>query len=476
MITDYQKYLITTAIDYTNDVIHLGHSFQKILADSIARFYRLKHGENNVFFVTGTDEHGSTSEKAAKKLNMSPMEFVTGISLKDKNQQDLLNVSYDRFIRTTDEDHKKTAQEFYNKAFENGDIYKSTYQGLYCEGCESYKTLSDLNDDGQCLLHPTREIQKINEENYFFAWSKYSDFLLELLEKPDFILPENKKNEMVAFVKSGLKDIPISRPTSKVSWGIPVPNDSEHVLYVWFDALINYYTAAYPKGFWTEDTKILHILGKDNARWHALLWPAMLKSCGFKVPSTVYVHGFMNLNGQKISKSLGNVILASDLVEQYGSDAIRFYLLKHGPITEDVDISIEHFKQVYNADLANGLGNLVARISKLAEKSGFQFNLQFDNDLYNSDVYEPLQKNYRVDLTINNILSEISKVDKNINQTEPWKITDQDKLFEVLNYQAEQILKIAKLLQPFIPSASKKIVQQFTASKITSGKPLFPRI
>jgi len=373
----FKKFFITTAIDYTNDVIHIGHAYQKILADTLARYYRLKIGKENTYFLTGTDEYGTTNQKAAEKAELSPKEYVDGISSKNKEQIDYLNISYDRFIRTTDADHKEQVINFYKKSLENGDIYKDSYEGLYCEGCESYKTLTELNEEGECLLHPTRKIQKIQEENYFFKWSKYSDFLLDLLKDETFVLPEGKCKEMIAFVEQGLKDLPVTRPKYKVSWGIEAPNDTEHVLYVWFDALVNYFTAGKPLGFWEDDTKIVHILGKDNARWHALLWPAMLKSAGYRVPSTIYVHGFINLNGEKISKSRGNVIRPSDLVRDFGVDAVRYYFLKQGPIVEDVDISIDQLKEVYNSDLANGLGNTVSRIAKLAERSNLEFPWKF---------------------------------------------------------------------------------------------------
>jgi len=472
----FTKFFITTAIDYTNDVIHIGHAYQKVLADAIARYYRLYLGEAKTLFLTGTDEHGSTNEKAAAVAGQTPKDFVDKISQLDKEQLDILEVSYDRFIRTTDEDHKKQAADFYQKSFDNGDIYKDTYKGLYCEGCESYKTLSELDETGQCLMHPTRQIQHTEEENYFFKWSKYSDFLLELLNKESFVLPEGRRKEMISFIEQGLKDLPVSRPKYKVSWGIDVPNDPTHVLYVWFDALVNYFTEGYAKGFWNDDTKIVHTLGKDNARWHALLWPAMLKSAGYKVPDTIYVHGFINLEGQKISKSRGNVIRPSDLVKEFGVDAVRYYFLKFGPVTEDVDISLTHLKEVYNADLANGLGNAVARVAKLAERSGFKFDSSDAIVSFDSDIFKPLRENYRVDLTLVNIWKEISNLDKHINENEPWGIKDETKLKEVLGYEVNEIRKIAKLIEPFLPTASQKINEQFRELRIKSATGIFPRI
>ncbi|NMB69997.1 methionine--tRNA ligase [candidate division WWE3 bacterium] len=470
------KVLITTAIDYVNDVIHIGHAYQKVLADCVARYERLHLGNDNVYFLTGTDEYGTTNEKAAAKRNITPKEHVDEISGLDKKQIDSLNVSYNRFIRTTDEDHKKIAQEFFAKSLAAGDIYKSHYEGLYCEGCESYKTISELNESGQCNLHPTRQIQKIDEEDYFFRWTKYQSFLLELLQNERFVLPEGKRKEMVAFVEQGLKDIPVTRPKYKVTWGIEAPNDPEHVIYVWFDALINYYTAGLQNGFWNDETNIVHFLGKDNARWHVLLWPAMLKSAGLRIPDTIYVHGFVNLNGQKISKSLGNIIRPDELVAQFGVDPVRYYLLKHGPIIDDVNISLDHIKEVYNSDLANGLGNTVARLAKMAEKSGLKFELKsFGSEIFSENWAEPF-KDYRVDVALQNIWKLLSEVDKHINENQPWAITDQDKLKTVLTYEVDQVRKIALLIEPYIPTTAKQIQEILGKEIIKSSAPLFPRL
>ncbi len=471
-----RKVLITTAIDYVNDVIHIGHAYQKVLSDCVARYDRLRLGKENVYFLTGTDEYGTTNEKAAAKRGITPKEHVDEISKADRDQIDSLNVSYDRFIRTTDEDHKKIAQEVFSKAFANGDIYKSHYAGLYCEGCEAYKTLSELNPDGQCVLHPTRQIQKIDEEDYFFKWSKYSDFLLEILKNETFVLPEGKRKEMIAFVEQGLKDIPVTRPTYKVSWGIEAPNDPSQVIYVWFDALINYYTAGIQNGFWDEDTKIIHFLGKDNARWHAILWPAMLKSVGLRIPDTIYVHGFINLNGQKISKSLGNIVRPDELVKQFGVDSTRYYFLKHGPITDDVNISLDHIKEVYNSDLANGLGNTVARVAKMAEKSGLTFPVkEIPSDFYTRDWAKPFE-GFRVDMVLQNIWKELSDIDKHINENQPWAISDSAKLAEVLGYEIDKLREIAVMIAPFIPATAEKVKSLFGGETIKATEPLFPRL
>lgn len=469
------KVFITTAIDYTNDVIHIGHAYEKILADALTRCYRNKLGKENVLFTVGTDEHGTTNEKAAKARGIGVLHHTSEISQKDKSELDSLQISYDRFIRTTDTDHVKVAQEFFKKSYDAGDIYKSTYQGLYCEGCEAYKTLSDLNEDGQCPNHKTRQIQKVEEDNYFFKWSRYADFLRGLITSDTLeIRPEGKKKEMLGFIEQGILDIPVTRPKYKVEWGIECPVDSEQVIYVWFDALINYYTEGSQKGFWDAETEIIHVVGKDIARWHTLLWPAMLKSAGIRLPNKVCVHSFLSLEGQKISKSLGNVILPSDLVKKYGVDPVRYYMLKHGPILDDADISIKSLEDVYNADLANGLGNLVARVAKLCEKWSISIDGKSEvgwNKLWIQSIHE-----FRVDLVLQNIWEQIKAVDKHINENEPWKISDESQAQKVLIWEAGQVLEIAKKLGPFMPSTSKKIAEQFSEKPIKHKDSLFPRL
>lgn len=474
-----EKIFITTAIDYANDIIHVGHAYEKILADVIARYQRALRGEENVLFLTGTDEHGTTNYQAATKKGVSVEEYTSKISKADQEQLDILNISYDRFIRTTDKDHEEIAAEFFAKALKTGDVYKGTYEGCYCEGCEAYKTLSELTEDGKCPNHPTREIQQIKEENYFFKWSKYTNQLKKLIQdKEDFILPKAKRNEMLSFLEQGLEDIPVSRPKHKVPWGISVPEDDNQVIYVWYDALVNYYTFGTQKGFWEEQTKIVHFVGKDILRFHALLWPAMLMSLDLPLPDTIYTHGFINLEGQKISKSVGNVIRPDELVNKYGEDAVRYYLLKHGPITEDVDISLNHLEEIYNADLANGLGNTVARIAKLAENSKLEFEppkpAEFKH-IWEEEWAKPLTK-YRADKALQNIWNEISTLEKHINENAPWAEKDTKRLEEILNFEVNAIRRISKLIEPFIPLSSRKIQEQFFKKNIKATKPLFPRV
>lgn len=457
-----KKFYVTTAIDYTNDVIHIGHSYQKLLADTFARYHRLL-GEKT-FFLTGTDEHGQKVEKSAKEKGIAPQEFVDQIAAQDKAEWDSLNISYDRFIRTTDPDHIKLAQEFYLKAKKNGDIYLKKYSGLYCEGCETFLDEDELVN-GKCPLHPTREIQTVEEENYFFALSKYQKFLEELLkEGSTFVVPEGKRKEVLSFVKKGLKDFSVSR--QNVKWGIPVPDDPTHTIYVWFDALINYISGA--PDFWPAD---IHILGKDNQRFHAIFWPAMLKSAGYELPKTILVHDFISLNGQKISKSLGNVIRPSELVNQFGIDAVRYYFLRYGPLNNDVDISIEKIKEIYNADLANGLGNLVSRVAKLCEKEGIGGGKSKRDNTIDIDI-----ERFRPDLALSTIWERIKFLDQLINKEEPWKIKNKKELKDRLQTYVLNILSFTPNLAIFLPETAEKIEKQFKNSKIKSGNPLFPRL
>ncbi|MBI2613834.1 MAG: methionine--tRNA ligase [Candidatus Levybacteria bacterium] len=476
------KFYITTAIDYVNDTIHLGHAFQKIATDVLARYYRISLGKDNVFFLTGTDEYGQKAEKAAKQQNIATNEFVKKISDSDQKEQDSLNISYDRFIRTTDSDHAEVVKEIWNKVEKNGDVYSGEYEGSYCEGCEAYYTKEDLINK-KCPIHPTLTIKIIKEKNYFFKWSKYKDFLINYIRNnQDFIFPTHRAKEMLEFAKN-IKDIPISR--SNFTWGIPVPNDPKQVIYVWFDALVNYLTGVgflkdkklFNK-FWPAD---VHILGKDNLRWHALLWPAMLKSANIELPKTILVNGFLNINGQKISKSVGNVIRPSEWVKKYGADAVRYYLLRYTNITEDSDISEEKLLQAYNADLANGLGNLVSRVAKLCENSNYvQMGSEerTSSHLIDIEEYSSAFASFKFNDALSFIWGNITELDKLINEEKPWELAKQNspKLRTILAHAVDQIQEIAVLLEPFLPKTAEKIEEQFRGPKITSQKPLFPRI
>lgn len=461
------KYLVTTAIDYTNDVIHLGHAYQKVLADAYARLLRQTHGSENVKFVTGTDEFGQKIDKEAKAKGVENQIFVDQISKLDQSEQDSLQVSYDRFIRTTDIDHQKVAQEFFKKSFDNGFIYEGTFEGKYCEGCEEYKTDKNLVD-GKCPLHPNRDILITSETNYFFKWSAFKDYLKQLFdENPEFVKPKSKFNEMYAMIDE-IEDIPVTRRKENLTWGIECPIDKGHVLYVWFDALINYYT--FGKNIWNEETKIIHFLGKDNAKFHALLWPAMLKSVDLKSPDLIYVNSFLSINGQKISKSLGNVIRPSEIIKEYSSDAIRYYLLKFGPIVDDSDFSTEQLKDIYNGELANGLGNTISRIFTLADRNNIKFTP-------NESIYLSLNEeflNFRPDKSLELIFSKISALNKDINENEPWKITDKIALEVLITKYLNEIYYLVLNLKPYIPQTCEGIIESLNDNY--SKKNFFPRI
>jgi methionyl-tRNA synthetase len=462
------KYIVTTAIDYTNDVIHLGHAYQKVLADSYARFLRQTKGPENVLFVTGTDEFGQKVEKEAKSKNIETKEFVDEISKKDQNEQDSLLVSYDRFIRTTDLDHQNTAQEFFKKSFDNGFIYEGEFNGKYCEGCEEYKTDKNLVE-GKCPLHQNKDIIITTEKNYFFKWSYFRDYLKKHFDSnPEFVKPKSKFNEMYAMIDE-IEDIPVTRRKENLTWGIECPIDSSHVIYVWFDALINYYT--FGKDIWNnQDTNVTHFLGKDNAKFHALLWPAMLKSVDLKNPNTIYVNSFLSINGQKISKSLGNIIRPTDLVSKYGVDAIRYYLLKFGPIVDDSDFSDNHLIDIYNGELANGLGNTISRVFALAKKNEVKFeklntlNIAFSNEF----------ENFRPDRYIESIFEKVSEINKDINMKEPWKMENKEELKKLIESYLIELYLITIHLKPIIPGSCEKILISFEDNFSVTN--FFPRI
>ncbi len=477
-----KKFYVTTAIDYIDDVMHIGHAYQKIVADVLARYHRLR-GES-VFFLTGVDEHGGKAEEAAKKAKIGFKEWADKISKADKEQFKSLNISYDRFIRTTDQDHQKTVVEFWQKVKKKGDIYLGEYKGIYCQGCEGFITQKDLID-GKCPYHPNEIPKKLTEKNYFFRWSKYEGFLKnQIRDNPKFVQPESKRNEMLAFLNQGLEDIPISRPS--VEWGIPVPSDPKHTIYVWFDALINYLSGA-PKGFWPAD---LHLLGKDNLRWHALLWPAMLKSAGYELPKTVYAHDFFTFNGQKISKSLGNVIRPTELVKEFGTDGVRYYFIKYGPISRDVDLTIEKLKEVYNADLANGLGNLVSRVFGMVDRycdnklpkisvDPDSLPLRVSPKLYTwKKVYRDLDKylpDYQFDKALRAIWKFISVADKYIDDNKPWQLAKEGKIEElnqVLYCLCDSIHQISWQIYPFLPETSVKIAKALDLKALLKEVPL----
>ena len=468
-----KKFYITTTIPYVNADPHIGFALEVLQADCLARYHRLLG--DLVIHNFGSDEHGLKIYRTAIEAGKKPQDYVNEYAQKFKNLKKALNLDYDKFIRTTDPDHVKAAQEFWIRCDKNGDIYKKNYRTKYCVGCELEKTDSELKD-GRCPIHPNLDLEIFEEENYFFRFSKYKNKLLKFYkENHDFVVPKPKFNEIKEFVKGGLEDFSISRLKSKLPWGIDVPGDPEQVMYVWFDALVNYIsTLGWPKkknalsGFWPG----IQIAGKDNLRQQTAIWQAMLMSARLPNSKQVFIHGFMTINGQKISKSLGNVISPFEVVEKYGTDALRYYLLAKVHPWRDSDFTYEKFEEIYNSDLANGLGNLVARVAKLCESSGFDFAR---NEIaFSKDVENYLQE-FRPDLALKFIWEEISKSDQLVNNQKPWELSG-DQLNKVLATLIKQIRQIAYNLKPFLPETSEKIEKQFLGPKIKSEKPLFPRL
>ena len=469
------KFYITTTLPYVNSDPHVGFALEIVQADAVARFHKEVQGEE-VVFNFGTDEHGQKIYQKALEENKDPQAYCDEYAAKFDALKKSLNLSYTNFIRTTDPDHVKAAQEFWRLCDKNGDIYKKIYKTKYCVGCELEKTDSELVD-GRCPLHPNRDLETIEEENYFFRFSKYQKPLLDFYAKnPEFVIPEGKFNEIKSFVEGGLQDFSISRLKSKMPWGIDVPGDDTQVMYVWFDALVNYIsTLGWPndeqnfKDFWPG----IQVAGKDNLRQQTATWQTMLLSAGLPNSKQVFMHGFVTVDGQKISKSLGNTINPIELVEKYGTEAVRYFLLAKLHPYEDSDFTYEKFEEAYNSDLANGLGNLVSRVAKLCDNS----KLDFDESIHRS-INEKVTKYlnmYRFDEALKIIWTNVSELDKYINENEPWKLK-REKLKEVLTSAVSSLRTIAYCLLPFLPETAQKIEDQFKGPRIKSDLPLFPRL
>ncbi|MCX7881545.1 MAG: methionine--tRNA ligase [Patescibacteria group bacterium] len=464
---------LTTTLPYVNAEPHIGFAMEIVRTDVLARFYRLIGFE--VIFNTGTDEHGQKIYQKALSEKKSPQVFCDEKAKNFYNLKTALNLTYTQFIRTTNSYHEKAAQEFWLRCQKNGDIYKAKYQVKYCVGCEMEKTESEL-ENNRCPIHPNRSLEIIEEENYFFRFSKYQKALLQLYQNnPHFIVPKFRLNELKKFVQKGLKDFSISRLKTKMPWGIPVPNDDKHVIYVWFDALVNYIsTLGWPKNkenfekFWPG----IQIAGKDNLRQQGAIWQAMLFSAGLSPSKKIFVEGFITADGQKMSKSLGNVINPFDLVKKYGSDAVRYYLLKEIPPFDDGDFSYSRMNQIYQTDLANELGNLVIRLTNLGEKNGIEFfnNLQINLKKEFSQYLE----NFLFDQVLISIWEKIKNLNKKIDEFAPWnKKTAQRKNF--LINSLKELNNIGQLLQPFLPYAAE-IILKSTTGKIKKAPVLFPKI
>ena len=465
------KVYITTTLPYVNADPHIGFALEIVQADAWARAHKLAGDE--VIFNTGTDEHGMKIYEKAKEAGKDPQEYVDEYAAKFHNLKKALDLSYTHFIRTTNPDHKKAAQEFWHRCEKNGDIYKKNYKIKYCVGCELPKTDSELVN-GRCPLHPNKDLEIIAEENYFFRFSKYQKKLLDLYEKnPDFVKPAHRLDEIKKFVTAGLEDYSISRLKKKMPWGVSVPGDDDHVIYVWFDALINYIsTLGWPNNeknfndFWPG----IQVAGKDNLRQQSAMWQAMLMSAGLPPSKQIFIHGFITNKGEKISKSLGNVIDPFELVKKYGTDAVRYYLLDEIPTLEDGDFSYDRMAQLYESNLANELGNLVSRVTTLAENDGLEIKIKENFSFkYMSEVNE-----FKINSALEDIWNQIKKLNKTINEKEPWKMDSKQRSTWLVDWLIG-LYNIANDLKPFLPDTAEKIMTA-TSGKIKKIQPLFPRI
>lgn len=468
-----KKFYITTTLPYVNAALHIGHSLEFVFADIIARFKKQKGYD--VIFNTGTDEHGLKIYRAALNQNKNPQEYVDEQAEKVNKLIKELNLSVTNFIRTTNISHIKAAQYFWNLCKKNGDIYKGTYRAKYCVGCEMEKTDSEL-ENGKCPLHPNLELEVLEEENYFFRFSKYQNSLLKLYENENFLIPEGRLNEIKNFVKNGLEDFSISRLKSKMPWGIDVPDDADHVMYVWFDALINYIsTLGWPDNdsnfndFWPG----VQIAGKDNLRQQSAIWQAMLLSAGLLPSKQIIIHGFITINGQKISKTIGNVIYPEDIIKQYSTDALRFWFASEISIFDDGDFNLEKFKEIYNAKLVNGLGNFYSRTLSLAEKiKEFEFNKNILNEFNlkienTKKIVDEKMEKYLFKEAIAEIWSLLSFGDYFIDKTKPWKDLNKENIYNLIVL----LHNISYLISPFLPETSEIIKKSINLE----GNKIFPK-
>lgn len=501
-----QKFYLTTSIAYVNAAPHVGFAMELAQADALARYHRLCG--DPTFFSTGTDEHGIKIFNTAAEKGLSAQELVDGNAAKFKDLAERMNLSHDGFIRTTSSEHKSAVPKLWMKMLEKGDIYKGTYEGIYCVGCESYISEKDLID-GLCPAHQKPPI-KLSEENYFFRLSAYSDAIRKAIESDAVrVVPESRKNEMLNIIGEGLQDVSFSRPKNSLPWGISVPNDPDQVMYVWCDALSNYLTVLGVENnseqfqqFWPAD---VHLIGKDILRFHAGIWLGMLLSLDFALPKQIYVHGYITSEGQKMSKSLGNVVDPIEYIDQYGTDPLRYYLLREIPTTDDGDFSKERFVALYNSELGNSLGNLVSRVFAMTEKyfSSAVPQRVGEYPAFEATVtdtwkqYHAAVANFDLKRALEVVWDLVSFQNKFVDDMKPWALakTDVEKLKGVLYYLLEGIRHVALMIQPFIPETSAKILDQYgmdaygmdfgkdsqfgqleTGKALTKAPVLFPRV
>lgn len=474
------KFYLTSAIPYVNAAPHIGHAQEFVYADVIKRYHQLL-GED-VTYLCGADENALKIVQAADAAKTDPQKFT---DIHQKEFLDLaarLNVQFDVWQRGTDKTHHfPSSQKLWELCVNADDIYKKSYEGLYCVGCEQFYTPDELDPNGECFEHPGKKLELVREENYFFKLSKYQDFIELLLTNNELqVFPDFRKNESLGFVKKGLEDFSISRTKERAKgWGVPVPNDPNQIMYVWFDAL-NIYQSGIGFG-WDEKEyakwapQDVMVIGKGISRFHAIYWPAILQSAKLKLPKKLFVHGYMTVDGAKMSKTVGNVVDPVSVIKRFGTDAVRYYLLKEIPSYGDGDYSERRFKEVYNADLANGLGNLVARVARLASNVTLEKPTVITFDEVASADYRKTLDEFRFNDTLALVWEKIKSADKLIDEKTPWKLKGAA-LTECIAGIIPQIREIAMILQPFLPETSDRILTQFSQAKIEPQAPLFPRI
>ncbi len=473
------NYYVTTSIPYVNGEPHLGHAMEFVMADSLARYAR-QQGKD-VMFSIGTDEHGGKIAEKAAEQGLKPKELADKMSALFSGLAKDLDVSNTRFIRTTDAGHEQRAALVWQAI--SKDIYKSKYTGWYCTGDEAFFTETEVKELGGTCPNHNRPFEKIEEENYFFKLSAYTEPVKQAIESGEFeIVPQTRRNEILSLLNDGLQDISISRPADKIGWGIPVPGDPKQTMYVWLEALMNYITVlGYPehadfKHFWPADVQVI---GKDIVRFHAAIWPAMLLSAGLELPKQLYVHSFINIDGKKMSKSLGNYVNPQEILDKYGVDPFRYYFLRHIPSYEDGDFSWPAFEAAYNNELANELGNAVQRTAAMILK--YQKGLIGDipEATHDIDGYQQAMKACRFDRALDEVWEQVRGINQYIDETKPWEIAktgDEDHLREVLAYQAGALVEIADLLEPFMPGAATRIRNVFSEGIIRPIEgTLFPK-